>query len=164
MKMHKLEVTALIVPLARLRNVPDEGRALSAALASLSFLWSETFLIGCGVLALLNAWDYILGARLAHVEGRFSGAIAFNRGISKLTAFVLIFVFRILEWWLAAALLIPFDTRGLVASAATFGFIIIEIHSIRDNRRALGGGDGDVVDVVLAFWARAIEPRGKASP
>lgn len=132
--------TALAAPLTRLRQMNGDERAASAAIGILAFAWEPVFLVGIGLLMALNGWDYILGYRVADLEGRWSGTDAMNGAISKLTALVLLFGLRVFEAWLPkAGVTGELSTHGFVATTATAALIVYEAHSIIRNDRKLGG-------------------------
>lgn len=132
--------SALVAPLIRLRQTNADDRAASVVAGILGFVWDPVFWVGIGLLMALNAWDYILGYRVADLEDRWSGTVAFNGALSKLTALVLLVALRVLEAWLPeAGVTGDVATHGFLATTATAGLIISEFHSILRNDRRLGG-------------------------
>lgn len=134
-------LAALSAPLIRLWRLTEQERAVSVLAGIFGFLWDPVFHVGLGLLLFFNAWDWLLGVRLASWRREYDGAIAFNGALSKLTALVLVVGLRTLEAWAPAAGIAPGAVAaGLIANGALAGLIVVEMKSVGEKYVALGGG------------------------
>lgn len=138
--MHDV-AAVLLSPFERLRHASAEDVTLGVTAAIFGFLWDPLFWVGFGILFLLNGWDYLLGVRIAYSRDEFVGHRAFNGALSKITGLLLLFTLRVVEAWapLAGLTVGGIETGGMIATGATAVLILVEVHSIDQHARELGG-------------------------
>lgn len=156
-------LAVLLSPFSRIQVLTDDDRAKSVVLSTLSLVYDHVFLIGFCVLVVLNALDYLLGVGLARAEGRFQGELAYIGALSKVSGLFMALLFRLAEWWAHAAGIFPIDTGGMLASAAIFGLMMAEFHSLIEKRRRIAGSDASngVLSAILAAFKQLSEGKAK---
>lgn len=145
----------LRAPFYRLETTPAWGKELAVLGSIVQFIRHDTF---TGALLLLfgsSVIDYIIGVKVAKIEGSYMPIVAHRGMMEKITGLILVLILRAFEHFLELQDVL--NTRGILSSGVALSLLAVEIQSIAHHREILGGRPIPILSTILERLQAAID-------
>lgn len=143
---------AIVSPVGRLADAAPDVKVWGLAVALGQFIRGDLFTGAVLLVTVASAIDYLLGGRVARVQGVWNGDAARNGWVGKLSGILLCLLIRAFEGMLLAHA--DLNTHGALATGLAVSLFAVELQSIANHRESLGASPIPILSAILDWMQK----------